>query len=209
MRLFTSDRYLMRGRGLNHFPASFTDDGGALIRGKGVGSVFTRIFSSVVPFIKGALKVGKKVGQSSVGRSLAREVKRSATEAGLNVVADALQGKNVVQSSKENLVKARNRVGKRLADLSKTTVDGPPPRKKQKRKAPAGKTFKTAAKPKMKKARGAGKKKKKARKGKKKCKKTYRAGKRGGGSAKGRTTKRSTKRGFRPGRRKTVRDLFG
>jgi len=207
MRLFTSDRYLMRGRGLKPFPGSFTDDDGALIRGKGVGSVFTRIFTSVIPFIKGALKVGKKVAQSSVGRSLGREVKRSATEAGLNVVADALQGRNVLQSSKENLVKARNRVGRKLENLGKTALAGPPPRKKQKRKAPAGKTFKTSAKPKMKKARGAGKKKKKYKKGKK-SKKGYRSRKRGGG-ARRKTTKRSTKRGFGPGRRKTVGDIFG
>jgi len=206
MRLFTSDRYLMRGRGFNGYPLSFTADDGALVRGKGVGSIFTRIFSSVVPFIKGAFKIGKKAAQSSVGKSLAREVKRSAAEAGLNVVADALQGKNVLQSSKENLIKARNRVGKRVEQLGKTAISGPPPSKKQKRKPPAGKTFKTSAKPKMKKARGAGKRKKK--KTKKKSKRSYRSRGRGGGVRRS-TVKRAAKRGSRPGRRKTVRDIFG
>lgn len=113
MRVYTTDRYYMRGRG-----GAYLADPDAYIRGRGIASLFGRIFSSVVPLVKGALNIGKKVAKSQVGRSLAKEVKRSATQAGINVVSDALKGKNILESSKKALAQAGENVGNKMDQLT-------------------------------------------------------------------------------------------
>lgn len=122
MRVFTSDRYLMRGTG-----GEWLYDEGALVRGKGVGSIFSRIFSSVVPYVMRGIDLGKRAIKSEVGKKITKTLKRTATEAGLNVVSDALQGKNVIDSAKRELKKAKSEMGqkleKHLADRAKKKAD--------------------------------------------------------------------------------------
>ena len=86
-----------------------------LRRGAGVASVFSNIYSSVVPHLKSALSVGTKAANSTAGQALADKVKQRAMRAGLNVVSDALSGKNVVQSTQNELQKAQRSVKKNAA----------------------------------------------------------------------------------------------
>jgi hypothetical protein len=107
-------------------------DEDALVRGSGIGSIFKSVFSSVVPFVKKALGVGARALKSDVGRAVTKELKRTATQAGLDVVGDALQGKNVLQSSKIALSKAQNRMGRKLQEIAQQKSAGRPPAKKKK-----------------------------------------------------------------------------
>jgi hypothetical protein len=126
MRVYTTDRYYMRGRG-----GLYAADPDAYIRGRGIGSIFGRIFSSVVPIVRGALGIGSKIAKSKVGQELAKEVKKSATQAGVNVVSDALKGRNILQSSKEALSQASKNVGNKLEELT-----NPAPLRVEKRSRP-------------------------------------------------------------------------
>jgi hypothetical protein len=183
MRVYTSDLYLMRGAGGR---VLFDED--ALVRGSGIGSIFKSVFSSVVPFVKKALGVGARALKSDVGRAVTKELKRTATQAGLDVVGDALQGKNVLQSSKIALSKAQNRMGRKLQEIAQQKSAGRPPAKKKKPrsigKRAVAKGGGRGKKNKKKKKGGAKKKKGGKKKGKTKGKKKSGKKKRGGGSKK-------------------------
>jgi hypothetical protein len=182
MRVYTSDLYLMRGAGGR---VLFDED--ALVRGSGIGSIFKSVFSSVMPFVKKALGVGTRALKSDVGRAVTKELKRTATQAGLDVVGDALQGKNVLQSSKIALSKAQNRMGRKLQEIAQTQT-GRTPAKKTKKPRPIGKRTGRALS--LAKGGRGGKKNKKKKKGgtKKKGGKTK-------GKKKGKTKGKKNKKG--------------
>lgn len=209
MRLYESDLYLMKGRG-----GMYVRDPEGRRRGAGVGSLFSSIFSSVVPFVKKALNLGKVAAKSSAAKQFTNELKRTATQAGLNVVADALQGKNVLQSSKREAVRAAQKMGQTasrqlrgLANLNSNSTTQP--KKKVKPKVPG------------KKAGGKGGKKTKAKqtkpkkpkpknntaKGKTKNKKKKGAGAKGKASSSKKTKsgmhKYKAKAGGKPAKKKT------
>lgn len=99
-------------------------------RGAGIASIFSNIYSSVVPIIKSALRIGKKAAQTRAGKKILSKTKKHAMQAGLNVVGDALQGKNIVESTKNEL----NRVKKSAKnDLLDVLAARPPPAKRQRR----------------------------------------------------------------------------
>ena len=93
------------------------------MRGAGIGSIFSNIYSSVMPFIKSAFRIGSKAAKSKVGRSLAKKAKKKAMKAGLNVVSDALQGKNVINSTKRELNKAKQEVKKGISKRVNAAAD--------------------------------------------------------------------------------------
>ena len=76
-------------------------------RGGGVGSIFSSIYSSVVPLVRSALK-------SQVGQSLLKDAKSTAVRAGLDVVGDALDGENVLESTKRHMKQARSDFGRKI-----------------------------------------------------------------------------------------------
>jgi len=116
MRAYESNLYLMRGRG-----GSPMFDSSAYYRGAGIGSIFSSIFSHVVPFIKGAFRVGNKVARSNAGKALKNQLKKSATKAGINIISDTLQGKNVLKSSKRQLTNVGNEMGKKLQAITSSS----------------------------------------------------------------------------------------
>jgi len=131
MHIYESDVYLMKGRGGGYYI-----DDSAYHRGGGIGSIFHSIFSTLVPFVKSAFRTGTKtVGKalrSDTGRALKRELKRHATSAALQVTSDALQGKNVLESSKKNVMRVSKEMGKHVEDISRKHLSRPsrPKRKK-------------------------------------------------------------------------------
>jgi hypothetical protein len=106
MRVFRDDLIDLRNGG--SYPRVYADRQNYQ-RGKGIGSIFSSIYSSVVPLIKSALRIGKNVAATPVGRSIVKEAKKTAMKAGLNVVNDALRGENVFQSTKRELRSAGRR----------------------------------------------------------------------------------------------------
>lgn len=95
-------------------------------RGAGIGSIFSSLYNTVVPLVKSALGFGSRVARSQVGRQVAKSVKKRAMKAGLNVVNDALQGENVLDSTRREVKRAG---GKVLSDLTSGVM------RPQKRKA--------------------------------------------------------------------------
>jgi hypothetical protein len=167
MRVYTTDRYYMRGRG-----ALMRGDPDGYVRGTGIASIFGRIFSTVVPLVKGALRLGSRAAKSKVGRSLAKEMKRSATQAGVNVVSDALKGKNIIDSSKKALNQVTENMGNRITSLASASTAGPKPPKLKRRPKRATKTAVTF------KPKGGGRRTKKKKRGGT-SKKKRRGGKKG------------------------------
>jgi hypothetical protein len=113
MRVFTSDRYLMRGHG-----GGIIFDHDAHVRGKGIASVFSQIYSSVLPYIKKALEPIKRIIKTPAAKKIKNEIKKSASKASLNVVSDALEGKNVIKASKRELVKAKDDLKKTIQNIA-------------------------------------------------------------------------------------------
>lgn len=122
MRVYTSDQRFMRGRGL----------GAPYYRGAGLGSIFSRIYSSVVPIVKGLVSTGAKAAKSSTGKYLINKAKKTAATAGLNVVHDTLNGENVLESTKRELAKARAIMKQAGIRSVERAIEGPPPKKKKK-----------------------------------------------------------------------------
>jgi len=126
MKVYNSDALWMHGRGVRDLQE---------VRGAGIGSIFSSLYSSLVPIVKSALRLGKRAASSSVGRQLTKELKRSVSKAGLNVVADSLAGENILESSKREMKKATKELGRKAATVvAKEMIQPPPPTSKRKAK---------------------------------------------------------------------------
>jgi hypothetical protein len=148
MRTFRSQRYYMNGVGLG--------GGGRRdnvlvypydqyrMRGAGLGSIFSSLFSSVVPLFKSAFRIGTKVLKSPAAKTLARQAKKQAIRSSLNIVGDALSGKNVKESAKRELESTKQTVAKAVKRAASTgsllpsTTTLRPPAKKVKLVAKPG-----------------------------------------------------------------------
>jgi hypothetical protein len=97
-----------------HYPVMYGSYGR---RGAGIGSIFSSLFSRLVPIVKTALGVGRRALASQAGQKLAKAAKRSAMTAGLNVVGDALAGEHVGKSAKREIAKARADMGRVIKNL--------------------------------------------------------------------------------------------
>lgn len=139
MRVFRSDKFIMRGTGVgqkkHESELNFRYQSDLYRRrGAGIGSIFSSIYSTVVPLIKSALRIGSRVVKSPVGRSVVNSAKKTAMKAGLNVVNDALRGENVVQSTKRELKKAKGVLARNVARKVLRAHPAPPPAKKSKKR---------------------------------------------------------------------------
>jgi len=87
--------------------------------GAGLGSSFSRLYSAFTPVVRGTIDIGRRASQTQLGQELITDAKKVAMQAGLNVVSDALSGKNIASSARRELKKAEKRmlstVGKRVA----------------------------------------------------------------------------------------------
>ena len=73
-----------------------------LMRGAGIGSIFSNIFRGLVPILGKLITVGKQSAKSEIGKSVIKAAKRSALDAGLNIAHDTLKGKKLKDVGKEN-----------------------------------------------------------------------------------------------------------
>lgn len=106
-------------------------------RGAGIGSIFSKLFSSVVPLVKGVFRIGAKAAKTQGGRRIIKKAKKIATQAGLNVVSDALEGKNVLDSTKRQLNVVKKKVNREGVKAVQRAL-APPPSKKRRRGAKSG-----------------------------------------------------------------------
>lgn len=138
--LYHSDRIFMKGSGGAH--------GLYANRGAGIGSIFSSLYSSVVPIVKSIVKTGLKTGasiaKSPVGKAVAESAKRSAAKAGLGLVGDALEGKNVISATKKRVKQAVNEVssdlqkrGSRALKAAAAPINRPKKKNKKKKAAPS------------------------------------------------------------------------
>lgn len=143
---FKSHSYYMRGSGWGSGASGLNND--LFIyqtqlyqqqRGGGIASIFSNLYSSVVPMIKGALKIGSKAASSRIGKTIIKKAKKRAMRAGLNVVSDALEGQNVLKSTKRELKRAGRDVLKQSGRTIANAVMRPNSnnRRSRKRKAVA------------------------------------------------------------------------
>ena len=127
MRVHKSSRIYMRGSGGELYPYVYSGDLSQL-RGGGIGSIFSSIYSNVIPIVKKALGFGAKALRSNLSRGIIKDVKKTAMKAGLNVVNDTLQGKNVVKSTKKEIKKAQSIMGKKIKQRTKNYINTAPPK---------------------------------------------------------------------------------
>jgi len=90
-------------------------------RGRGIGSTLSAMFKGVLPAMQ---VMGKKILASPITQEVLQTAKRSAAEAGLNVVTDALQGKKVKESISKNVSTAKKAVTDSLVSGLKTLKGG-------------------------------------------------------------------------------------
>ncbi len=146
-----------------------------LMRGSGIGSVFSNIFTGLIPL---ASKLGKAAMRlithpnsvalgKKLGKSVASAAKRTAVDAGLEMANAALRGENVGKAARTSL--GPKKIGKKLANnLAKEYIDKMKQgrgSKKKKIKMSHNKRGRRGRKPKR--SHGIIKKKKTARRGRK------------------------------------------
>lgn len=85
-------------------------------RGRGFGSTLNSMFRGIIP---AARVMGRKVYDSPLTKNVLETAKRSALEAGLNVAEDTLEGKNVKESLKGNVIAAKKKISQSLVSALK------------------------------------------------------------------------------------------
>ena len=103
-----------------------------LQRGKGLGSLFSSLFRTLLPILKVGAKAGVKVGkralQSKVVRSAAKELGKQALTSGVSVASDLIEG---TKEGKENAALTVKKSRKRIADAMRQSQN---PTSKKKRR---------------------------------------------------------------------------
>ena len=88
-------------------------------KGEGLANLFSSIFGKVLPLAKDAIK---KVAESKVVKDTGKQVLKSASNALLNITADALSGESSKESMSKNLASARQDIAKTIRNANKRTL---------------------------------------------------------------------------------------
>lgn len=116
-----------------HFGGAYTLSVQDQLRGAGLGAIFTNVFRGVFPLLKGIFRVGKSVAKSKIGKSVLNRAKKTGLKAGINVVGDTLQGKNVLKAAKSRTKEAVGELSKGIAKTAAKALSSSssPPKKKR------------------------------------------------------------------------------
>lgn len=102
-------------------------------RGYGVGGVFSRIFSSLKPFISSLLRSGRPLAQKAL-----KHVGEQAIETGSKIISDVAAGEDVKSAvksrGKEALKKGKDAVLKKAKDIAEKGINRQTGGRKRKRK---------------------------------------------------------------------------
>ena len=85
--------------------------GDLLQKGRGIGGILRFFRSLFIPIVKSAGKTIKKVAASKTAKNLGHAVKDQVIESGIKVGVDALQGKNLKESVKNELKNVKRKAG--------------------------------------------------------------------------------------------------
>jgi len=101
-------------------------------RGMGIGSLFRSLFRAVIPMAKSGAKTlmtqGVRAVKSRTGRKLLKTAKRELTKGNIKAITGLISGQdNVAQDAKEDLTRARKRLGQ--------TLQATKPRKRRRKKS--------------------------------------------------------------------------
>lgn len=80
-------------------------------RGSGFGSILGGLFKAALPVLS---SVGKGILGSPVTKRLISSGKQAAIDTGVNILSDAIEGRNLRESLQENIGEARSRVAESL-----------------------------------------------------------------------------------------------
>ena len=115
-RIYHGDALIQRGRGIGLGSYKYYESPYFIQRGHGLGSLFRSIGSFLIPVAKkifpAAKSVAKKVVKSQAAKNIAKELKDSAIDAGLNLAETALTGGDLKESAKAGFEGAKKRVTK-------------------------------------------------------------------------------------------------
>ena len=145
--------------------------------GAGIGSVFSKLFSNVVPIVKSIFNVGKQAAATPLGQAVIRDAKKTAMQAGLNVVNDAMEGKNILQSTRDQVKGATRTMTEQLKRRAEMAMSNPhisdniyKSRSPRRRSGPPRATATSAANLNRRRRRGGGGSKRKKKDGRKRRK---------------------------------------
>ena len=117
------------------------------IYGAGVGAVFSTILKTLVPVFKGVFRVGSAVAKSPVGQAIKKEVVRSGLNAGINVVGDALKGKNLLRSARARVSQQAKKLPSNIEKaVAKVPPQKPPPKSSSSSSSKSSSTTRTSTK---------------------------------------------------------------
>lgn len=83
-------------------------------QGRGIGSLFSGLFRTLVPIARAGANLGKRVLKSDFVQNLSKQALQHGAEMAKNVAADLLQGKNFSESASEQLEEAKKKVGEAI-----------------------------------------------------------------------------------------------
>lgn len=89
------------------------------MRGAGVGSFFTNVFTELLPLGQKAAAATKKALQSDLGKAVVDAAKRKAVETGINVAEEALRGQNVKAAAASQIKRAGKELVEETVDMAK------------------------------------------------------------------------------------------
>jgi len=102
-----------------------------VMRGSGIGSIFSNIFRGLVPIAKSLFSIGKKAVMSKTGQQVMKAAKRTAMDAGLDIVNDVLDGQNLEAVAKKTLRQSGDNM---LRNVKKEMSGGRRGKKRRKKK---------------------------------------------------------------------------
>ena len=91
-------------------------------RGRGLGSIFKSIVNIAGPLVRRGISALARVGKSKLVKTVANDLKNTAIRTGLELASTAIKpGENKKEKFKDvvkaNVSKARENIGKRLAEI--------------------------------------------------------------------------------------------
>ena len=97
MRIYRSDDYLMRGNG--------------------IGSIFSSIFKGIAPLVKGALGIGTKALKTKGAQKALKDLKKASINAGIDLASDALAGKDLKKSVESQIQNVQDKMSDSIKQM--------------------------------------------------------------------------------------------
>ena len=113
--------------------------GARIQRGRGIGSILSGLFRTVLPAVSRAgLRTAKRIVQSDVAKDIGRQMKDVAARSAVNMALDTLDGQNVGESLQNQLNSAKRDISSTLRKSiarkrSRTNKSNSEPRRKKSR----------------------------------------------------------------------------